>query len=220
MQKMKDESTRQKALNQSTQSEPDRSSSTEPSSRIRGLNGRGTPSDEGSELLKNQLSDAQRQVQHLNGDNREMRTCIDTLEQDLTQMRDDIIGVQWELDERTVRIEELEQEVERLQSSLVLAQGGQDETLLEKISNENSNLKRENEELLHKIGLLLEVDQPAFGHSHATSSFVSIAQRIPVLVACHPHSFCAPHPITYLPLLSSLLYVVILHSEYIALRSS
>ncbi|KAJ3482426.1 hypothetical protein NLI96_g6974 [Meripilus lineatus] len=163
MRKMKDELTKQKALNQTIQSELDRSASVEPtSSRIRGLNGRGTPSDEGNEILKNQLSDAQRQVQRLNGDNRELRSRIDTLEQDLARMRDNIIQSSRDLDERMVRIEELEQEVDTLQKSLTLARGGQDETMLEKLNNENSNLKRENDELSHKIGLLLEVEQPSF----------------------------------------------------------
>ncbi|KAH9937238.1 uncharacterized protein B0H18DRAFT_1113097 [Fomitopsis serialis] len=174
MRKMKDELTKQKALNQSIQSELDRGSSTEPasstSSRIRGVNGRGTPSsDDGHELLRSQLSDAHRQVQRLNSDNRELRERIDTLERDLEHMRDNVIVSQRESDERLSRIEELEQDVERLQNSLVIARGGHDETLLEQLSHDNTTLKRENEQLQHKIGLLLEVDQPAFGHGRPIS---------------------------------------------------
>ncbi|CAL1695133.1 unnamed protein product [Somion occarium] len=165
MRKMKDELTKQKTVNQSLQAELDRSSS-DPGSRIRGMNGRGTPSSDASdahEMLRNQLIDAQRQVQRLNVDNRDLRSRIDTLEGDLEHMRDNVIASQRESDERLSRIEELEQDVERLQNSLVIARGGHDETLLEQLSNENTILKRENEQLSHKIGLLLEVDQPSFG---------------------------------------------------------
>lgn len=170
MRKMKEELTKQKALNQSLQLEIDRGSSTEPGSRIRGVNGRGTPSsDEGHEILRNQLSDAQRQVQRLNTDNRELRDRIDTLERDIERMRDNVIASQRESDERLSRIEELEQDVEQLQKSLVIARGGHDETLLEQLSSENTKLKRENEELSHKIEILLEVDQPAFGHDRPIS---------------------------------------------------
>ncbi|OCH94736.1 hypothetical protein OBBRIDRAFT_747046 [Obba rivulosa] len=167
MRKMKDELTKQKALNQSMQSELDRGSNTEPGSRIRAVNGRNTPSDDGQEL-RNQLQDAQRQVQRLNGDNRDLRSRIDSLEGDLEHMRDNLIASQRESDERILRIEEFEQEVERLQKSLEIARG-HDETLLERLSNENTSLKRENEQLSHKIGLLLEVDQPAFGHGRPIS---------------------------------------------------
>ena len=174
MRKMKDELTKQKTLNQSMQAEIDRGS---PSMRLRGLNGRGTPSsDEGNEFLRNQLQDAQGQVRRLNADNKELRSRIDSLEQDLEHMRDNVIQSQRESDERLSRIEELEQDVERLQNSLVIARGGHDETLLEQLSNENTNLKRENDQLSHKIELLLAVDQPAFGHGRPISG-ISVSER-------------------------------------------
>lgn len=172
MRKMKDELTKQKALNQSMQIDMDRSSSTDPGSRIRAMNGRGTPSSDDShsnDILRSQLTDAQRQVQRLNGDNRELRLRVESLESDLEHMRDNIITSQREADERQLRIEELEQDIERLQNSLVIARGGHDETLLEQLSNENTTLKRQNEELSHKIHLLLDVDQPNYGGARPVS---------------------------------------------------
>ncbi|KAI9060535.1 hypothetical protein FKP32DRAFT_1595287 [Trametes sanguinea] len=172
MRKMKEELTKQKTLNQSMQAEIDRGS---PSMRLRGLNGRGTPSSEdssaGNTFLQNQLADAQRQVSRLNSDNRELRNRIDTLEQDLEHMRDNVLAVQRESDERLSRIEDLEQEVERLQNALVVARGGHDETMLEQLSNENTTLKRENEQLSHKIELLLAVEQPPYSAGRPISGF-------------------------------------------------
>ncbi|KAI0027318.1 hypothetical protein K488DRAFT_61970 [Vararia minispora EC-137] len=147
------------------------------SRRING--GRGTPmSDDGrtSESLRSQLIDAQRQTQRLVNDTKDYRLRIDSLEKDLAHMRDNLIAAQRESDERLTRVEELEQDVERLQSALVVTRGGMNESLVEQLSNENNNLKRENEQLQHKIGLLLEDDQPAFGRDRPISG-VSMSDR-------------------------------------------
>ena len=139
--------------------------SVDSSTRTR-VNGRGTPmSDDGraSDSLRGQLIDAQRQTQRLVNENKDLRLRIDSLEKDLGHMRSNLVAAQRESDERLSRVEELEQDMERVQAALVIARGGHSETLLEQLSNENNSLKRENEQLSHKIGLLLEVDQPGFG---------------------------------------------------------
>ncbi|KAF7981180.1 hypothetical protein HWV62_34967 [Athelia sp. TMB] len=166
MRRMKDELTKQKQANASIQSELD---TVRPSSRTRGLNGRNTPSDEGQDILRGQLQDAQRQAQRLNNENRDLRLRLDSVEKDLESLRENLIASQRESDDRLGRVEELEHDIERLEGALVVARGGHNETLLETLNNENSNLKRENEQLSHKIGLLLEVDQPAFGQGRPIS---------------------------------------------------
>ncbi|KAI0308283.1 hypothetical protein B0F90DRAFT_1665117 [Multifurca ochricompacta] len=179
--RMKDELMKQKNLNTSLLAEVDSlrgSTGAESSSRTR-VNGRATPlSDDGrsSESLRSQLIDMQRQSQRAISENKDLRLRIESLEKDLGTMRDNLIAAQRESDERLSHVEELEQEVEQQKSALVIARGGYDETLLERLSNENNALKRENEQLSHKIGLLLEDDEPAFGRDRRTSN-ISISDR-------------------------------------------
>ncbi|KAI0314774.1 hypothetical protein OF83DRAFT_1267104 [Amylostereum chailletii] len=179
--RLKDELVKQKTLNTGllTEVESIRGSSGGTDSSRSRVNGRGTPmSDDGkaSETLRTQLIDAQRQSQRLANDNKDFRLRIDSLEKDLGHMRDNLIAAQRESDERLSRVEELEQEVERLQSALVISRGGHGESLMEQLSNENNNLKRENEQLSHKIGLLLEDDNPTFGRDRPISG-ISISDR-------------------------------------------
>ncbi|KDQ63357.1 hypothetical protein JAAARDRAFT_375900 [Jaapia argillacea MUCL 33604] len=168
--RMKEELTKQKTMFSNLQAELDsRGSSGEGGSRVRSVNGRHTPSSDDGHEVRSQLIDSQRQVQRLQNDNRDLRLRLDSLEGELGHLRDNLVASQRESDDRLSRIEELEQEIERLQGSLEVARGGQDESLLEQLSRQNTDLKRENDQLSHKIGLLLEVDQPSYGQGRPIS---------------------------------------------------
>ncbi|KAF9015562.1 hypothetical protein BDQ17DRAFT_1341282 [Cyathus striatus] len=163
MRRMRDELTKQKNTNVQLQTELD---------TVRGgkrsVNGRSTPSSE-EEGVRAQLIDAQRLAQRVQNENKELRSRLDKLEKELELLRDNLLVSQRESDDRLTQVEELQHEVERLEASLAVARGGQEETLLEKLSIENTTLRRENEQLSHKIGLLLEVDQPSFGQGRPMS---------------------------------------------------
>ncbi|KAJ7071208.1 hypothetical protein C8F01DRAFT_1047057 [Mycena amicta] len=171
MRRMRDELTKQKSSNVALQADLDAARGVKSPQDRKLLNGRSTPSsDDGNDtVLRGQLVDAQRQVQRLSNENKELRLRLESLEKDLEALRDNLLASQRESDDRLIQVEDLQHEVERLQSSLVIARGGHDETLLEKLSSENATLRRENEQLSHKIGLLLEVDQPSFGRGRPIS---------------------------------------------------
>lgn len=170
MRRIKDELTKQKAANAALQAELETSrgrSSTEPGPRR--VNGRSTPSDDNHDL-RGQVLEAQQYSQRLLTENKELHQRVEALEKDLASMRDSLMMSQKESDDRYSRVEELEQEVERLTATLTIYRKGSDETAVEQLTKENTNLKRENEQLSHKIHLLLEVDQPSFNRPSSMSS--------------------------------------------------
>jgi len=137
---------------------------------IRSVNGRSTPAGDDSEGIRSHLADAQRQAQRLTAENKELRLRLENLEKELELLRDNLLASQRDADERFNQVEELQLDIERLQQTLIIARGGADETLMEKLHNENALLRRENDQLSHKIGLLLDVEQPAFGGRRPMSS--------------------------------------------------
>ncbi|OJA16234.1 hypothetical protein AZE42_00038 [Rhizopogon vesiculosus] len=169
MRRMKDEVTKTKTAYAALQAEVDAGrgrSSTE----LRRVNGRSTPSDDSHDHLRGQLIDAEKQNQRLINDNKDLRQRMETLEKDLDIMKDNFVISQREFDERQTRVEELELEIEGLNATLAVYREGSGTSLLEQLTVENTNLKRDNEELSHKIHLLLEDDQPLKRPSSMSSS--------------------------------------------------
>ncbi|KAF8632976.1 hypothetical protein AX15_001573 [Amanita polypyramis BW_CC] len=157
MRRMKDELSRQKTLNSHIQAELDAARG----KSSRGINGRSTPSDEGTQ--REQVLEAQRQARQLHEENQDLRLRLGTLQKELELLRDALVEARKEADNRNNEAEDLRQELEQLRSSLEIARSGHDESLLEKLHTENATLRRENEQLSHKIGLLLDVENPSFG---------------------------------------------------------
>lgn len=153
MKRMKEELGKQKSLTQNLQSEMDGARGDSPS-RIRNVNGRNTPlAEEGADQFRLQLADATRQNHRLTSENKDLRRRVDSMEQDLANLRTNLTASQRVADERLVHVEELEQEIERL----------------ERMESENSTLKRENDQLSKKIGFLLDDEQAGFGRDRPIS---------------------------------------------------
>lgn len=165
LRRMKDELSKVKNTNQELQAEITSLRGGSPAGpKTRGLNGRITPgSDDGSDLLRGQLGDLQRQNQRLTQDNATLHRNLKNSLVEVERVRDSMMEAQREADDRLITLQDMEGEIVRLRASLNAARGGHHESYLEQLSSENASLKRENEQLSHKIGLLLEVDQTDFG---------------------------------------------------------
>ena len=150
MRRMEDELTK---LNQSNANLRSELNAARSRSEAHSTNGTSTPLTD--KFIHGQLADTQpeRQDQGLDNENGDLRFKLDYVEKELTALRAHLLVSQRESDDRLLLVQELERDVQRLEASLIVAQGRHDETLT--LSNENSDLRRENEELYHKICFVL-----------------------------------------------------------------
>ncbi|KAG8732623.1 Negative regulator of mitotic exit [Ceratobasidium sp. 423] len=179
MRRMKEDYAKSKALNEKLQADLDSLrgiTSSEAGARTRGATGRNTPlSDEGHDPVRAQLVESQRSLQRLTADRNDLKRQLEALQRDLEQSREDLVISQNEASEREIQIEELEAKIEHLERSLSLARNGSDETVVERLTNENAALRREKDLLSHKVHILLDdqggyaEDRPVSGISHRES---------------------------------------------------
>lgn len=163
MRRVKDEHTRQKQLNSSLQSELDAlRNGSETSSRTRVVNGRITPlSDDSHEnSLRAQLTETLRQLQRATAENTELHKKVAPLQMEVEQLRESLAAARKESELRVQQIEELETEMDRLDAALQAARHQSQASFAEQMFQENAELKRENDLLQQRIGILLDVDQP------------------------------------------------------------
>jgi len=151
LRRMKEELSKQKAVNGTLQSELDAirgTNSSEAGSRTRDANGRNTPSLDDPEL-RIKLADAQRQLSALSkvaSDHQTLTTEHLALQEEHAQLRD---AYSQEMEDANDRIDQLQNEVERLHQ---LSAGAQD---IKRLQLDYADLQTENQDLQRKVQLLL-----------------------------------------------------------------
>lgn len=166
LRRMKDELSKAKNMNQDLQKEvTSLKGGSSPESHMR--NGRTTPGSDDpavNDVLRNHISDLEKQHQRLTQENAKLYQKLEDSNAELERLKNLLLSIQQEADERQLLNQELEEEIDNLKASLTAARDGQDETYSEKLHNEIVALRRENEQLSHKVRVLLD-DQMGFGIS-------------------------------------------------------
>ncbi|KZV91323.1 hypothetical protein EXIGLDRAFT_615741 [Exidia glandulosa HHB12029] len=171
LRRLKDELHKQRGVNTDLQNELKMYRAASPTdgsmrSGSRSVNGRGTPLSTEDSVT---LSDAQRQNQRLISENADLSRRLETLQRDLEQLRDQLAATQRDADARLSHMEELEDEIRKLERDLEQARNAGDAAVVERLHKQNEALQRENEELTHRVGLLLEVDHATYGRARPIS---------------------------------------------------
>lgn len=164
LRRMKDELSKAKNTNEELQNEVSRLRDSPSGSRMR--NGRTTPGSDDhtvNEVLRNHVAELEKQNQRFTQENMKLHQRLEANTAELDRLKDLLMNLQQEADERQLLNQELEEEIDRLKASLAAACDGQDETLAEKLQSENAQLRRENDQLSHRVHVLLD-GQMGFGN--------------------------------------------------------
>lgn len=165
MRRIKEEHVVQKKNNAALQAELDGfRSGSESSSRTRIVNGRMTPLSDDSHShdspSRAEHQEVQRRLQRATTESAELQKRVASMENEMAAMRQALNDARREVDLRVGQIEDLEADVDRLDAALEAARSDASASLSDKLQEENVELKRENDLLQQRIGLLLDMDQP------------------------------------------------------------
>ena len=129
----------------------------------RSVNGRGTP------VLSEDATNVQRHNQRLISENSDLSRRLETLQRDLEDGRDQLAASQRDANSRLGQMQELEDEIRKLEEQLDRSRTAGDAAAVDRLTKQNEALQRENEELTHRVGLLLEVDHATYGRNRPES---------------------------------------------------
>ncbi|KAH7106738.1 hypothetical protein BKA62DRAFT_214496 [Auriculariales sp. MPI-PUGE-AT-0066] len=165
LRRLKDELHKQRDINTELKTELKqfRATSPDPNVRSRSVNGRGTP------LGSEEASDVQRHNQRLLSENSDLSRRLETLQRELEEGRDRLAASQRDANTRLDQMQELEDEIRKLEDQLDRARNAGGSAALDRLTKQNETLQRENEELTHRVGLLLEVDHATYGGQRPVS---------------------------------------------------